>query len=791
VLYAHDEASIQPSISQLRFKIHRLTNDKRVIKDGDRVAFSFDSLGFLSADPAGALSIINRASPGEKETFTIETTRDLTLYWNASQLDNLSTTSLEGGQHALSTGYHFVRMQGRVYMNLARGRRPLFLFWNAGNGDNLLVATNEGEHQAQSEGEREALSAGYIKARWEGYVLKKPEPGSIPLRTYWRGSERKDHFSTTSIDEERDAGTARYEFVRDEGYILPPRTAVSTPQGGSGSVGNPIVTGGGPVQIFGAAVNFPRIRLPEGINDGIRQSITQDLIRVVDHSLPRRRRGSNKKALVLSGGGAKGSFEVGAVKYLWEQGYRPDIICGVSVGALNAAKLAECKDTSAAELEAIWRKLSPAAQGGKIVYAKEFYQQLLLKWAGDMLGDIVDEVFRENLMEWATYLTGHFHSLHSMHPLKELVRQNINLDAISQSGIQLRVGITDLETGQFFSVTEPAGAALGPLKHYGLIEAEPDHRLGATWLNRPIFGADHYAMELQDAIIASSMLPVFMDPKILNLRLARPVETGDGRRIAVLTNSRDGYAGSTYSPPAIERIMRITRQGARSDDGIFDELKGSHSPYYNLKPMEAEGYNATSGDSLLAQHHLFDGGLRDTMAIRTAIRLGAREIIVITGDRLQAAHWNYANVKDFPLPAGEYLFGLLGLWFNEAARTDMLLGVAQNEFLGWLYRIYSLLDAEKRKQLLQEFNRYWSTHGATLQEVLGGSTWIGGDVTQSYGTPFLDEGCAIKYIVPDTDIVEAIGFDDWTNMEEAINLGYEAAQNPVELSQPVPNDLVQ
>jgi hypothetical protein len=64
-------------------------------------------------------------------------------------------------------------------------------------------------------------------------------------------------------------------------------------------------------------------------------------------------------------------------------------------------------------------------------------------------------------------------------------------------------------------------------------------------------------------------------------------------------------------------------------------------------------------------------------------------------------------------------------------------------------------------------------------------------VTQSYGTPFLDEGCAIKYIVPDTDIVEAIGFDDWTNMEEAINLGYEAAQNPVELSQPVPNDLVQ
>jgi hypothetical protein len=120
----------------------------------------------------------------------------------------------------------------------------------------------------------------------------------------------------------------------------------------------------------------------------------------------------------------------------------------------------------------------------------------------------------------------------------------------------------------------------------------------------------------------------------------------------------------------------------------------------------------------------------------------------------------------------------------------MLLGVAQNKFLGWLYRTDSLLDAEKRKQLIQQFNQYWSTHGATLQEVLGGNAWIGGDVNQAYGTPYLDEGCAIEYIVPDTDIVEAIGFDDWTNMEEAMQLGYEAAQSLVELSQPVPNDLI-
>jgi hypothetical protein len=44
-------------------------------------------------------------------------------------------------------------------------------------------------------------------------------------------------------------------------------------------------------------------------------------------------------AIVLSGGGAKGDFEVGAVRCIYDRGIRPDIICGVSVGAINAVKL--------------------------------------------------------------------------------------------------------------------------------------------------------------------------------------------------------------------------------------------------------------------------------------------------------------------------------------------------------------------------------------------------------------------------------------------------------------------
>ena len=46
-------------------------------------------------------------------------------------------------------------------------------------------------------------------------------------------------------------------------------------------------------------------------------------------------------ALILSGGGARGAFQVGAEKYIREvKGYHWDIIAGVSVGAMNGAMLA-------------------------------------------------------------------------------------------------------------------------------------------------------------------------------------------------------------------------------------------------------------------------------------------------------------------------------------------------------------------------------------------------------------------------------------------------------------------
>ena len=60
------------------------------------------------------------------------------------------------------------------------------------------------------------------------------------------------------------------------------------------------------------------------------------------------------KALVLAGGGAKGSYQVGVYKALRELDWRPDIITGASVGSLNGILFTL---DAVAEAEKLWLSL--------------------------------------------------------------------------------------------------------------------------------------------------------------------------------------------------------------------------------------------------------------------------------------------------------------------------------------------------------------------------------------------------------------------------------------------------
>ncbi len=76
---------------------------------------------------------------------------------------------------------------------------------------------------------------------------------------------------------------------------------------------------------------------------------------------------SGSSALVLTGGGNRGAIQAGALLALFEQGYRPDLIIGVSVGAINGVMLSFYPTAGGVQrvLE-IWRALDGAHLFGTV-----------------------------------------------------------------------------------------------------------------------------------------------------------------------------------------------------------------------------------------------------------------------------------------------------------------------------------------------------------------------------------------------------------------------------------------
>ena len=101
--------------------------------------------------------------------------------------------------------------------------------------------------------------------------------------------------------------------------------------------------------------------------------------------------GSDRTALVLSGGGARGAYEVGVLSVLLPElearGERPSILVGTSVGAINAAALASAAHLPAER--AIERELERWGQIDRAAVIRPVIQRLpltALRFAGGMLG---------------------------------------------------------------------------------------------------------------------------------------------------------------------------------------------------------------------------------------------------------------------------------------------------------------------------------------------------------------------------------------------------------------------
>jgi NTE family protein len=208
-------------------------------------------------------------------------------------------------------------------------------------------------------------------------------------------------------------------------------------------------------------------------------------------------------AVVLSGGGAKGSFEVGALfllREIWNE-VRPRIVCGSSVGAINGLALAESTDGSGIDtLETIWLGLqypsdmyllSPEFQrvfddlginvpdlilhGGPLPFDSVtsligYLTSLGVSsetaaWVvgGFVLGGPVGALIggaisigsndADNINQ-AVQEIGHASYAFDLSPTQRLIEQSVSSDRVANSGMRLRLAVVALEDGDLYYVTE-------------------------------------------------------------------------------------------------------------------------------------------------------------------------------------------------------------------------------------------------------------------------------------------------------------------------------------------------
>lgn len=149
--------------------------------------------------------------------------------------------------------------------------------------------------------------------------------------------------------------------------------------------------------------------------------------------------------LILQGGGALGAFECGVVKALEERNIHPDLIAGVSIGAINAAIIASNPRRATEPLEAFWRELSLDTPD----LPDEDLRRTLSSLQSLIFGS--PHFFRPRWFEPILTLAAlptQWKSFYELSPLKATLSKYVAFDKLKDSPVRLVLSAVDVETGE-------------------------------------------------------------------------------------------------------------------------------------------------------------------------------------------------------------------------------------------------------------------------------------------------------------------------------------------------------
>ncbi len=125
-----------------------------------------------------------------------------------------------------------------------------------------------------------------------------------------------------------------------------------------------------------------------------------------------------KKALILAGGGGRGAYQAGVWQYLTARSWRPDLICGTSIGAVNAAAIGSGLDAD--QIVHLWYKY-----GRRRVYRLAFRR---------FLTGMLTRRRYEPMMDTA--------------PMVKMLNEIINFDTLAQNPIKIVITAINMATAE-------------------------------------------------------------------------------------------------------------------------------------------------------------------------------------------------------------------------------------------------------------------------------------------------------------------------------------------------------
>ncbi|MCC6641617.1 MAG: patatin-like phospholipase family protein [Deltaproteobacteria bacterium] len=323
------------------------------------------------------------------------------------------------------------------------------------------------------------------------------------------------------------------------------------------------------------------------------------------------------RAIVLSGGGARGAYEAGVLRYLLDElpkrlGRQPrlDVVCGTSVGAIHACFLA----ATAHQVEGRGERLASVWQSFRLAEVLPVSTSDLFRLPRRLLG-----LGRVRAELRSGGLPARLYGLLDTSSLENVVRSAVpwrNIRANLKSGRvdAVCVAATEIPTGNVVCFVERRDRTLPPwsrdvtivsrparlLSEHALASAAipmlfPAVRIGSTYyadgglrMNTPLspaihLGADRILVialragpaESREARLANSRVseygnPVFLFGKVLNSLLLDHIDT-DLARMRVLNELiREGE--KAFGPQFLERVNAVAEQDQRHAFRRIDDL---------------------------------------------------------------------------------------------------------------------------------------------------------------------------------------------------------------------------